>query len=239
MQWNKVTFDNLDDKKVYSHRMLVNELKTIKPDLSDSAYQWAITILIRSGTIAKMGYDSYALSIGVPKKEYNPVYSKSSLELIALICEEYPYVQFTVFETILLNDYLNHLIAQNTIFLQVEKESSIYIFRFLQECGYTNIMYKPNKEEYDLYWSSDCIVITDLISQAPLKKENQHSIMLEKMLVDILADKLISSTYSKNELSDIFKQALNKYLVDKVRMLRYAGRRNKEKEIREYLEEVK
>ena len=148
----------------------------------------------------------------------------------------YPYVTFTVFETVMMNDFLNHLIVQNTIFIQVEKESSIYIFRFLQEKGYQNVMYKPGEKEFDLYWSRDEIVVTDIISEAPLRTDEPHRIMLEKMLVDMVADKLISTTYSKAELSDVIEQAQSRYYLDKVRLLRYARRRNREKEMKQYLE---
>ena len=43
--------------------------------------------------------------------------------LMEKISKKFPYVSFTVFETVLMNNFLNHLIAQNTIFLQVERES--------------------------------------------------------------------------------------------------------------------
>ena len=239
MQWYETVLDNIEGKKIYSHKTLIAELKILKPDLSDNTYHWALTALVRSGRLTRIGYDSYALSTDVPKEEYVPNYSDASLQLIKLISEKYPYVQFTVFETVLMNDYLNHLISQNTIFVQVEKESSIYIFRFLQENGYTDIMYKPNKKDFNLYWSKDCVIITDLISEAPLRRDDSHSIMLEKMLVDMLADKLIASTFSKAELPDICEQVQSRYLIDKVRMLRYARRRNRQKVLIEYLERNK
>ncbi len=156
------------------------------------------------------------------------MYSNTAKNLIKLISKKYPYVRFTVFETTLMDEFLNHLIAQNTIFIQVEKESSIFVFRFLQEQGHKDIMYKPGKKDFNLYWSRNCVIVTDLISEAPLRSNEPHSIMLEKMLVDMLADKLIATTYSKAEYSDVMEQAQSKYLLDKVRMLRYARRRNKQ-----------
>ena len=92
------------------------------------------------------------------------------------------------------------------------------------------------KKEFDLYWSRDEIVVTDIISEAPLRTDEPHRIMLEKMLVDMVADKLISTTYSKVELSDVIEQAQSRYYLDKVRLLRYARRRNREKEMKQYLE---
>lgn len=236
VQWYEEVANHLDEKMTYCHKDLMEKLKILKPDLSESTYHWAISKLVRDGVLTRLGYDSYSLFKCLTKEEYVPVYSDTAARLIRLVSKKYPYVQFTVFETVLMNEFLNHLIAQNTVFLQVEKESSIYIFRFLQEQGIQNVMYKPEKKDFNLYWSKDCVIITDLISEAPIRIDSPHSIMLEKMLVDMSADKLIAATFSKAELPDVCEQAQSKYLLDKVRMLRYARRRNRREMLLEYLE---
>ncbi|MDO4283905.1 MAG: hypothetical protein Q4C60_01090 [Eubacteriales bacterium] len=236
MQWYEEVLDHIDNKKTYSHKELIEELKMLKTDLAESTYHWAISGLVRSGALIRQGYDSYALSSSLPKEEYIPMYSDTAGKLMEVISEKYPYIQFTVFETVLMNEFLNHLISQNTIFLQIEKESSIYVFRFLQELGHKNVMYKPSKKEFNLYWSRDCVVVTDMISEAPLRADAPHSIMLEKMLVDMSSDKLIVAAYSKGEFPDVLEQAQSRYLLNKVRMLRYARRRNREEVLLKYLE---
>ena len=236
MQWYEEMANRIDDKKTYCHKELIDELKMLKTNLSENTYHWAISRMVRDGSLTRMGYDAYSLSSDSPKFEYIPEYSDAALDLIKLISEKHPYVPFTAFETVLMNEFLNHLIAQNTIFMQVEKESSIYVFRFLQEQGVQNVLYKPGREEFALYWSGECVVVTDMISEAPLRADNPHSIMLEKMLVDMLADKLISGTFSKAEFPDIMEQAQSRYMLDKVRMLRYARRRNRKDELLKYLD---
>ena len=236
MQWYKEVLDRMDDKKIYGHKELIDELKMLKTDLSESTYHWEISGLVRDGALTRLGYDSYSLSSGIIKDEYVPVYSDTAERLIRLISEKYPYVQFTVFETVLMNEFLNHLIAQNTVFIQAEKESSIYVFRFLQDQGIHNVMYKPSKNDFNLYWVKDSVVVTDLISEAPIRTSKPNYIMLEKMLVDMSADKLIAATFSKAELPDVYEQAQSRYLLDKVRMLRYARRRNRQDIILNYLE---
>ena len=64
-----------------------------------------------------------------------------------------------------------------------------------------------------------------------MRKNEPHVIML----VDMVADKIISTTYSKAELPDVFEQVQRKYNLDKTRLLRYARRRNKEEEMKQYL----
>ena len=236
VQWTEGMLDRIDRERTYSRRELIVEMKKLKAGLSEGTYHWAIGQLIHEGDLVRLGYDSYALSSGLPRDEYRPAYSDEARDLIDLISQRYPHVQFTVFETVLMNDFLNHLIAQNTVFVQVEKESSVYVFRFLQDCGYRNVMYKPSRKELDLYWSRDCIIVTDLISEAPLRLDEPHSIMLEKLIVDMSADRLISGTYSKAEFSDVVKQAQSRYRLDKAKMLRYARRRNQQAVFKEYLD---
>lgn len=236
MQWYEGIEKKLITENKYSHKELVEELKTLNPTLSDSTYQWVIGNLLRDGKICRLGYDAYSKPGTSSKKEYYPDYSDLALELISKINETYPYVKFTIFETVMMNAFLNHLIAQNTIFVQVEKECSIYVFRFLQENGYQNIMYKPSLNEFELYWAKDGIVVTDLISEAPLRTKESYVILLEKMLVDMCVDKLILNTYSKAEIPDVIEQAQSCFRLDKTRLLRYARRRNREKEMKKYLE---
>lgn len=235
MSWYDTTVNTLKAAKVYSHNELVGKLRDTKPGLSSSGYHWAISSMVHDGLLVREGRGEYKLSDGSGMKEYNPVYSEKAKELIDLINTEYPYVAFTVFETLLMNDFLNHLVAQNTIFIQAEKESSIYVFRLLQEKGYENLMYKPDRKDFALYWSKDCVIVTDLISEAPMRSDQPHSIVLEKMLVDMCADKLISGTFSKAELSDVFVNVNSQYLIDKSKLMRYARRRNKADEIKAYI----
>ena len=169
--------------------------------------------------------------------EYRPIYSDQALRLIDILSKAYPHVSFTVFETVLMNEFLNHLVAQNTVFIQAEKENSIFMFRFLQEQGFANLLYKPSGKTFSLYWSKDCIVVTDLISEAPILESKPHSICLEKLLVDMYADKQISTTYSKADFPEALHLARSNYQLNTAKMLRYARRRNKEKEIVRLLDE--
>ncbi len=235
MQWYENTINNLITGKSYSHKALIAHLMKEKPGLSANTYHWAISGMVRDGILLHNGYDDYTLTGENQLQEYHPSYTDLAQNLAHSIRKRYPYIQFTVFETVLMNDFLNHLIAQNTVFIQAQKECSIFIFRFLQESEFQHLMYKPGKKDYALYWAKDSIVVTDLISEAPMRTDNTYEILLEKMLVDMCADKLISLTFSKSELPDVFDTAEKQYRLDKNKLLRYARRRNREKEVKRYL----
>lgn len=235
MAWYDETVIELEKDRLYSRKDLSLKLQD-KKKVSDNSCNWIIGRLVSCGSLQKSGRDLYSRPLSSPKDQFSPVYSDKAAVIKEVIEKNYPYARFTVFETTLMNEFLNHLIAQNTIFIQIEKGSSIFVFRFLQEQGYFNIMYKPDRKTFSLYWSKDCIVITDLISESPLGTE-KHSVTLEKMLVDIVSDKLISTTYSAAERASFIAEADEKYSLDRVRLFRYARRRGKECEMRKYLKE--
>lgn len=236
MQWYEPTAKKLQAGQRYSHRELVGLLRSDYPHMRDSSYHWAICGMLKNGKIIRTARNVYMVPDGTEKRIYRPIYSDLASNLIWQIAEKYPAIQFTVFETGLMNDFLNHLIAQNTLFIQAEKEISVFVFRFLQENGYEHVLYKPKKADYALYWKQDCIVVTDLISEAPLSPAAPHEICLEKMLVDMYCDKLISTTYSKSEYPQALQQAMEAYRIEMPKLMRYARRRGRESEIRYILE---
>lgn len=236
MEKNRLLIKGIDEDKSYTHKEIVREMLKEKPEMSENSIQWVLNDLCRTGQIIHEGYNSYMLPGDKTRAEYVPQYSDIACELTEKISGKYPAVKFTVFETALMNDFLNHLVAQNTIFVQCEKEISDYIFRFLQEEGYKDLLYKPSKKDYYYYWSKNIIVITDMISEAPVKSHDVHAITIEKLLVDIYCDKIIKTSYSLSEYPVVLTRAVDMYNVDLTRLYRYARRRNKENEIRALME---
>ena len=239
--YNSEGGDSMDDNftetlkrgKIYTRKQLISAMQVCVPSLQKSTLQWALGDMLEQGKLVKDGYNSYRLPREQEKATYSPQYSEQAMQLKDKLLEKYPYSAFVVFETVLMNEFLNHLIAQNTIFIQAEKEESIFVFRALQELGYENVLYKPSPKDFTLYWIPNCIVVTDMISEAPLGREKPHDIILEKMLVDMYCDKIITGTFSKSEYSDVLTQAAKEYRIDATKMLRYARRRNREKELSE------
>lgn len=236
MPWYDHTVQSFEPGRIYSYQMLMQQIRQSNPGISDSSSRWAIDGLLKDGVLRKNGYDEYVVATGASLPEYRPAYSETALALTETLSQRFPRVPFTVFETVLLNEFLNHLIAQNTLFIHAEKESSIFLFRYLQEQGQRGLLYKPSKRDYSLYWEKDTIVVADLTTEAPLRADAPHAVCLEKLLVDIYADKLISTTYSKAEYPSVLEQAMEHYRLDRAKMLRYARRRNKEEGLRALIE---
>ena len=116
------------------------------------------------------------------------------------------------------------------------RDVSEFIFDYLRENTKTNMLYKPNQAEFDRYWQPESLIITDLTSEAPMNTDSPHEITAEKMLVDIFCDKIINLTYGKSEYKSVVDEIYSRYQVDTARLLRYARRRNKEKEIMQFID---
>ena len=235
---NKDAKSNMKTDTVYSRQQIISLIREDSPEYSSGSCQWKLGEMLKSGEIIRTGYDQYMMPARKIRPVYLPDYSELAVTIKNQLTEKYPYIAFTVFETVLMNEFLNHLVAQNTIFIQAEKDIASFVFRSLQDAGYRNVMLKPAKKDFDLYWTKNVIVVTSLVSEAPMQVSDPHSMTIEKLLVDIYCDKLIRSTYSREEYSSIVEQAFEKYRIDRIRMLRYARRRNREKEIIRFLEEV-
>lgn len=236
--WLDTSMKKLTADRNYSRSEILSFLHESNPELSDNSMDWLIYRLISEKKLFRTSRDSYSLTDPELLPEYKPLYSDQALALISYLENRFPELNYVVFENTLLNEFLNHQIAKNTIYLQVEKEVSSVVYETLRNEYTKNILLTPGKKEMEFYWEEGCVVIINLISQAPINLKNPHHITLEKMLIDIMADKTISSSFSPAELPDIYKIAGSIYRLDKNKLIRYAGRRGKKEEAEKYLEEI-
>ncbi len=82
-------------------------------------------------------------------------------------------------------------------------------------------------------------IVKSLITEAPVQKvDNIPTITIEKLLVDIFCDPVIFNAQQGSEMNQIYKEAFEKYTISESKMLRYANRRRKRKELDNYLNEV-
>ena len=225
--WTDHALQDLSDQKEYSRSELSQVFLREKPDLTDSAFRWTLYNLQQEQKLFRIDYDTYATKKPKVLPEYRPLYTDKAKNVLDRLSLRFPNLDFVVFESVLLNEFLNHQIAQNTIYIQVDKDISSFVFDFFQEDLGGSILYKPDKKEFDRYWTRDCMVVLDLISQAPLNINSPHEISAEKLLVDIVAERSVAATFSPSELPFVFENIMNSYRIDTRRLNRYAGRRGK------------
>lgn len=237
MQWFEEVAEYLEPETVYTHKELVAFIKTHYPYVSQGSYHWGINSMMKCGKLARIGYDQYRRADGT-EREYAPNYTKSTQTLIKRITRKFPGIAFTVFETELLNEFLDQPVSDSIVYIQVEKAQAEVVFRFLHERYDYHLLFRPSKKDFEVYQRSGCIVITNLISESPLKYGNPHDIRIEKMLVDIYCDKIISCLLDSERLVELYYKADELYTLDKPGLLRYANRRGKKKDIEGMASEI-
>ena len=103
--------------------------------------------------------------------------------------------------------------------------------------NYSRVMLVQNLYD-NLSELDNTIIVRPLISDSPIQKnENTYVAALEKMLVDLYADKEFIS-FQGNEIYHIYQNAFDKYTINQQTMLRYAGRKNKRKKIENILKTI-
>lgn len=234
--WIDNALNKLSNDRIYCRDDLYTVLLDEKPDLNYNTFKWTLYNLVLKKKIYRIDYNTYTIEENKELPIYKPAYSKDAVNILNKLNSRFSKIQFVVFESVLLNEFLNHQIAQNTIYVEVEKGFSSYVFEELKDEYNKNVLYKPTKQELDKYWAKDCIVVLDLITQSPLNVREPHEISIEKLLVDVIAEKSISGIFDSFEIVDIYKIVNNDYRIDKRKINRYANRRGKGREIKQYLE---
>lgn len=224
------------DYTAYTRKELYQLILREKPNLSESTFRWTLYDLQRKHKLFRTDYDTYMTTEPSILPEYRPFYTDRAKKISSRLSDRFSEIEYVIFEGVLLNEFLNHQIVQNTIYIQVEKDISSYVSDTLQQEYGGIILRNPTRKEFDRYWIRDCIVVLDLISQAPLNTHSPHDICIEKMLVDILAEKSIAATFSPSELPTVFENIQNCYRIYMRKVNRYAGRRGKTEEVKRYME---
>ena len=173
-------------------------------------------------------------------KVFTPSPAQRLLKLYRDITVQFPYAKHCIWETGWLNDLTQHLSNKSVIILEAEKEACETVFHKLQD-GNKVVFLEPSVEIMERYVSveKNPIVIKPMISESPLQKVGGVNFpSLEKILVDLFCDKDILYAYQGRELKYIWENAFSKYTVKQDKLLRYADRRRRKREITEYVRKI-
>ena len=222
------------NRQVFSRQELFVHYKL--SDKSDAVRRYALARLINGGIISRIGRDQYCLKDSLPKKyNYVHLYSDYAIEIAKLLCEKYPILDWCLFETTSLNEFMNHQIAKNTLFVEAEPMIVESVYETLRGKYAEKVLVKPGPKDIDYYWADSTIIVMRLVSEAPKDSNVPYGTTLEKMLVDLFANKVLMNMISRSEYTVILEDAFQRYNIDEIKMFRYARRRNAEKRMKEYI----
>ena len=132
---NKITIFNEsiinNSNEILTRRDLFEYYQINKKIKTESTLKNYLLKDLKSGKIARVGRNKYFFN---KKKllKYNYVYTDKAKNISTKIKQKYPNITFCTFELYQLNEFLNHQVAHNIIFVSVERNLETYIFEFLK-----------------------------------------------------------------------------------------------------------
>ena len=209
-----------------------------EPELKDSTINWRVYELVKGGVLSRVSKGVFMIG---GNRSYNPVVDAKLKKLTKTIGKQFPFAEFCLWDTALINNFSQHLTAQGFYVVAVEKDAAESVFHFLHEKT-RNVYYNPSDDVVDnyIYLSNDKpFVVKNLISQAPTEIINGIKVpSLEMILVDIFCDKRLFKAYQGNEMVHIYQNVFNQFTINMTKMLRYAARRGKSDEIKQFIEQI-
>ncbi len=219
------------DKNVFDRKDILEAVLSESMDFKESSMRNFMEKLLNDKFIIRVGRNRYVLNDN--KTDYKGKFSEDAEVLIRDIKEQYPYINFQIWELNWLNEFLNHLLAHNRIFLDVENDGCEFVYSSLREKYNKGLLLRPTEKELDYYSDDGGIIIDRLVSESPKGYENGSP--LEKIIVDLFANKTVSSMVSKGDYSEMLERMFSKYVIDQSKLFRYARRRNKDRIIYDYI----
>jgi len=171
---------------------------------------------------------------------FTPEINSKLKSLNKKIKKEFPFLELCLWSTAILNEFTIHQTNQIFVIVEVEKDATESIFIFLKE-QQKNVFLDPTKEVFDRYITEkrDTIIVKPLVTEAPIQwTKHGNTTSLEKVLVDIFCDDIIFTAFQGNEMGTIYKNAFSKYSVNLRRLFRYADRRGKKEEIKDFINQI-
>lgn len=225
-----------DDGRTFTRSSFRETVRAYEPSCTDTSIDWTLHSLRRQGVLASAGAGKYYIvrQDGAARRQYDYPHSEEYLALERRIQESYPLAGYQMWELIQMNDFVNHQIAKNVIFVEVDRMLVDAVYEMVHE-HYPYAMLQPDETTFYRQRGPETdIVVQRLVSEAPAPGEH-HSCTIEKILVDLQSRKLVGRIIERSEYPRIYEDVFRKYAIDETRMFRYARRRNLYDTLVEYI----
>ena len=215
---------------IFTRQQILRAARIVEPSFKEKQLRYLMGTLHNSSLIVRVGRNQYKkVDKEVKKSVFIGAYSDAALLVIQCMQEQFPILSYWVWELSWLNEFFNHQLAHNQIFVEVEKDGCDFVFSALIEKFPGRVLLRPKAQEILQYGTDDGIIIDRLITEAPKSDGESYQVPLEKLIVDLFANK--SLMLSKGDYLSAIETMFSKYRIDQVAMQRYEKRRNKVKEV--------
>ena len=206
---------------------------------SKASFYKSVRKMVDSGAIIRIERGRYSSS---PRKQAFEAYCDydDSRRLKSFLTARYGGdFEFIIYETTLLNQFLNHLLAKAMIVVEVPRAYAEDVFWGIKDSGqFESVLLCPTSDELYRYGEAMTIVVRPYVSKAPINLQ-EHATTLEKLLVDIVCDPFLNSLYEGAEVPAMVNGIVNDYALRYRAVSSYAKRRSAYEDLLAYLDEDK
>ena len=171
--------------------------------------------------------------------EFVPEVTADMVAANEILHRELPFSSFCLYKGIEFATYLHNIATNNVLYVETERDSCESAFNVLKRDGYTCYI-RPGKEMIYHYinLADNVVFVKPLPSESPLQTVQGLSVpTLEKLLVDINVDEDFFYLQG-SESFYILRNAAEKNVINRSRLLRYAKRRYVAEKLIKDLEEI-
>jgi len=211
--------------------------RKLNPDIKQSTVNWRAGELVKTAVLKRTGRGVFEIGKEIL---YHPANSEQVNKINTFIKEQFPLVNYCVWESAILNEFAQHLSGYPFLLIDVEKDAAESVYYRIKE-EYKPVFFRLNHKllnelltdfEYPL-------LVRYLTSESPLNYSNGLPVItLEKLLVDVFGDPEFSYLEG-SELRAVYQNAFFKYTVNENKLLRYAARKGKKQEIGDFINKIK
>jgi len=230
-------------RRFFGKAELRNFYQVHSPALSDKAFRRILYALETRSLILAVDAGVYKLPNGQAslqkQKPFVPTISPELRELNDAVKAAFPYVEYLLWDTQALHEFMLHQPGRSQAILETEKDATESIFNFLYPRHTGRVFLKPDRLTFERYVlpQSKSIIVTSLITQSPRQEVESLPVpKLEKILVDVFTDEQIFYVFHGEELVHIYETAFGRYQVSQKALFRYAGRRKADQKIRDFIQ---
>ncbi|HJJ36674.1 MAG TPA: hypothetical protein O0X27_05825, partial [Methanocorpusculum sp.] len=230
-----LTLCRLSAGRTYTRKELQSCLPDGAASASNNAFSWILKRELEAGRLHHVGRDTYSLDSASMKDTYTHVLSEPAGNVLRRITAALPLVTVQIWETRQYNEFLNHQIGMNTIFLEAEKLFLDSVYEVLDRMPDVHVLVQPRIGDFLRYQKENTVVLIRCTSESPALKSNPHLPAIEKLLVDLKANRYLQAIVDQSEIGEVFSQAYAHYCVSTGTLRRYALRRTAWEKVEPYL----
>lgn len=211
----------------------------LEANVKPATIDWRIHELVRRRLLVSVGRGRYAPADAVIRRQpYRPALDPAERAVWRLLLKELSVPSGCLWSTAWANEFGLHQAARNFLVVEVPRDYIQAAFYALKDRHQNRVFLSPQPDvlAYYVAEANRPLVVISFVSRAPVQQVDKVPVpRLEKLLVDLFSRPDLFPAFQGHELQTIFANARRRYLLDERTLLRYAERRHKADDLRQFL----